>query len=67
MKQDAATHLRRVDALLAQNSWDRTWAQMTHLIERVASERAASIEAPQTAAANRLKRGASAGSFVVAN
>ena len=41
MQDDAAAHLRRVDALLAQNSWDRTWACMSELIESVVDARLA--------------------------
>jgi UDP-galactopyranose mutase len=33
--------LARVDALLAQNTWDRTWARMSELIEGVAARRLA--------------------------
>ena len=30
---DPAEHLRRVDELLAETSWDRTWAEMERLVE----------------------------------
>jgi len=33
MREDSATRLKRVDAFLAQTSWDRTWARMSQLIE----------------------------------
>jgi UDP-galactopyranose mutase len=66
MNGDAAAHQRRVDALLAQNSWDRTWAQMAHLIERVVSERVGAVAAARPTAVNQLKRVASAGAGLVA-
>ncbi|MGB7925719.1 MAG: glycosyltransferase family 1 protein [Pyrinomonadaceae bacterium] len=64
MSADATTHQRRVDVLLAQNSWDRTWAQMAHLIEQVTRARAASVMAAQSTVVNQLKRAATASSFV---
>ncbi len=33
LQEDAAARLHRVDALLEQTSWDRTWARMTQMIE----------------------------------
>ena len=45
MSEDAARRLNQVDAFLANNSWDRTWDQMTQLIERVAVKRAAAVAA----------------------
>ena len=66
MKQDAAAHQRRVDALLAQNSWDQTWAQMADLIERVVSARAGAVAAARPAVVNQLRRVASAGAGFVA-
>jgi UDP-galactopyranose mutase len=36
-----AEWLERVDMFLAKNSWDKTWARMTELIEQVAARRAA--------------------------
>lgn len=33
LREDAAARLARVDALLAQQSWERTWAAMLRLIE----------------------------------
>jgi UDP-galactopyranose mutase len=59
MKDDLKTHVRRVDAFLAQTSWDRTWEEMRELIEEaVASRRAAASasqesSAPQTAIGGR--------------
>lgn len=67
MSSDAATHRRRVDAVLAQNSWDRTWSQMSKLIEQATRARAASVATAQSTVVNQLKRVASAGSFVSAD
>jgi glycosyltransferase involved in cell wall biosynthesis len=39
MSEDAAARQRRVDAFLAQMSWDNTWAGMNELIENVVSAR----------------------------
>jgi UDP-galactopyranose mutase len=39
LKEDAALRLNRVDAFLAQTSWDRTWGRMAELIEDVVSQR----------------------------
>jgi UDP-galactopyranose mutase len=39
MKEDAASRLARVDAFLAQTSWDRTWGRMAELIEDVVNRR----------------------------
>jgi hypothetical protein len=66
MNVDAAAHQRRVDALLAQNSWDRTWAQMAHLIERVVNERVGAVAAARPTVVNQLKRVASAGAGLMA-
>lgn len=35
LREDAAERIRRVDAFLAQESWDRTWDRMYRLIEEV--------------------------------
>jgi glycosyltransferase involved in cell wall biosynthesis len=64
---DAQAHLSHVDAFLAHNSWDRTWEQMTHLVERVVKERTASKTGDKPAIVNRWKRVASASSFVTGN
>jgi UDP-galactopyranose mutase len=62
---EAQAHLDRVDAFLAHNSWDRTWAEMAHLIERVVKERAASTaSSARPAFVNGWQRTASASSFV---
>jgi UDP-galactopyranose mutase len=37
MNEDEQERLRRVDAFLAQTSWDRTWAKMNDLIEAAVS------------------------------
>ena len=53
MRQGAdADWLARVDALLAQNTWDRTWARMSELIEGVAARRLAT----RTGAGARSRR-----------
>ncbi len=39
MREDAAARQPRVDAFLAQMSWDNTWARMNELIENVVSAR----------------------------
>ena len=56
--------LARVDALLAQNTWDRTWARMSELIEGVAARR---LAARAGAGARPARAKASkAGSFAAA-
>lgn len=47
MKDDLKTHVRRVDAFLAQNSWDRTWEEMRELIEEAVASRRAEGSASQ--------------------
>jgi UDP-galactopyranose mutase len=42
--------LSRVDTLLAQNTWDRTWARMSELIEGVAARRLSARAGSHTAA-----------------
>jgi UDP-galactopyranose mutase len=62
---DAQSHLSRVDAFLAHNSWDRTWAEMALLIEHAVKERAASrASSARPAFGNGWKRSAPASSFV---
>jgi UDP-galactopyranose mutase len=42
IKDDLKTHTQRVDAFLAQTSWDRTWEEMRELIEEAVASRRAS-------------------------
>jgi UDP-galactopyranose mutase len=56
-----ADWLARVDALLAQNTWDRTWARMSELIEGAAGRSLAA-----RAGAKRAARPAAAGAFAAA-
>jgi UDP-galactopyranose mutase len=65
MSEDARARLRHVDAFLAHNSWDLTWAQMARLIERVVKEREASTEAARAVVVKQLKHAASVSSFVM--
>jgi len=37
--EEQAEWLRRVDVFLSQNSWDRTWARMSQLIEDAVDNR----------------------------
>ncbi|MBV9924924.1 MAG: glycosyltransferase family 1 protein [Acidobacteria bacterium] len=53
-----ADWLARVDALLAQNTWDRTWARMTELIEGVAARRLAARADAHTHRATATQPGA---------
>lgn len=53
----SAEWLAEVDAFLAQTSWDKTWARMTHLMSSVVATKRVALEA----AANRYERNASAG------
>jgi len=57
-----ADWLSRVDALLAQNTWDRTWARMSELIEGVAARRLAA----GAGTAVRAARASGAGTFAAA-
>jgi UDP-galactopyranose mutase len=57
-----ADWLARVDALLAQNTWDRTWERMAELIEGVAGRR---LAARAGRGANRA-RASEAGAFAAA-
>ena len=54
--------LARVDALLAQNTWDRTWARMSELIEGVAARHLAAHAGARSTHAQASK----AGSFAAA-
>jgi UDP-galactopyranose mutase len=59
MQQGAdADWLARVDALLAQNTWDRTWARMSELIEGVAARRLAERAGARTRRAATTQPGA---------
>jgi UDP-galactopyranose mutase len=58
-----ADWLARVDALLAQNTWDRTWARMSELIEDAAGR---SLAARAGAGATRAARAGGAGAFAAA-
>lgn len=44
LTEEGGERIRRVDAFLAQNSWDRTWARMRQLVENVIG--ASSISLP---------------------
>jgi UDP-galactopyranose mutase len=57
-----ADWLARVDALLVQNTWDRTWARMSELIEGVAGRSLAA----RTDAPTRAARTKAAGAFAAA-
>ena len=59
MNDDIAAHQREVDAFLAEDSWDRTWAEMARLIaQAVEARRASSARANQSTVVNHLKRAA---------
>jgi UDP-galactopyranose mutase len=49
LREDEAERLRRVDAFLAETSWERTWAGMNRLIEETVAARRALTVAEQTA------------------
>ncbi|MEA2174965.1 MAG: UDP-galactopyranose mutase [Blastocatellia bacterium] len=51
MKDDLQEHVRRVDAFLAQTSWDRTWAEMRELIEEAVTAGRSSQSTAQAATA----------------
>ncbi len=53
MGEDAAARVERVDAFLAETSWDRTWRQMSDLIEGVASARRDAVSVRAGAVATR--------------
>ena len=57
-----ADWLARVDTLLVQNTWDRTWARMSELVEGVAGRSLAA----RAEAGTRAARAAGAGSFAAA-
>lgn len=45
-KPDSSGWLDRVDAFLAQNSWDATWAHMMQLVQGAIEDRKVSVEKP---------------------
>jgi UDP-galactopyranose mutase len=45
-KPDESGWLDRVDAFLAQNSWDATWAHMMQLVQGAIEDSKASVEKP---------------------
>ncbi|HEX8720682.1 MAG TPA: glycosyltransferase family 1 protein [Pyrinomonadaceae bacterium] len=61
-----ADWLARVDAFLAQQTWDRTWARMGELIEGVAGRRLAARAERTARGAERPARGADTGAFAAA-
>jgi UDP-galactopyranose mutase len=69
MGEDAAARVERVDGFLAETSWDRTWRQMSDLIEEVASARRdakrvrAGAVATRSDVAGRAARADAAASF----
>jgi UDP-galactopyranose mutase len=48
---DRSEWLEKVDAFLSKNSWDKTWARMTELIENVAARRLSALSKGSVAAA----------------
>src|SRR5947209_2022919 len=50
MNEDAAARIERTDAFLAETSWDRTWKQMSDLIEGVAAARRGALKTRAAAA-----------------
>jgi UDP-galactopyranose mutase len=53
MKDDLQEHVRRVDAFLAQTSWDRTWSEMRELIEEAVAAGRASQSTAQAGTGGR--------------
>jgi UDP-galactopyranose mutase len=74
MKDDMKIHTQRVDAFLAQTSWNRTWEEMRELIEEAVENRRAAASAtaaaaagtPQTSIGGRAAAAAAAGGNRVA-
>jgi UDP-galactopyranose mutase len=65
IKEDGATRIRKVDAFLAQTSWDQTWGRMNELIEDVITARRRDVRTPALAvSAGRAAGVSSAVSFV---
>jgi UDP-galactopyranose mutase len=52
LNEDERERLLKVDAFLAQTSWDRTWGRMNELIEDTVTARRALVASGQTASAN---------------
>ena len=63
-KKSKSEWLRRVDAFLAENSWDQTWAQMSDLIEKVITAQPAFVMASQSNRPTPRFRTATAGNFM---
>jgi UDP-galactopyranose mutase len=69
MDEDASARVERVDGFLAETSWNRTWRQMSDLIEEVASARRYATRTPSVAVAaqwdiaERAPRAGAAASF----
>lgn len=53
MTEEAAERVRRVDAFLAHNSWDRTWARMRQLIANVIMADSVSVPLAQAMTSKR--------------
>ena len=62
----SAEWLSRVDAFLAQNTWDRTWARMAELIDGVAERRRAARAAGAVTGSLARPRANAAGAFAAA-
>jgi UDP-galactopyranose mutase len=60
MKDDLQEHVRRVDAFLAQTSWDRTWSEMRELIEEAVAAGRASQSTAQAATGGRAAKAVAA-------
>ena len=54
MTEQGAERIRRVDAFLAQNSWDRTWARMRQLIEGVIAANSIAVPLAQAVTSKSL-------------
>jgi UDP-galactopyranose mutase len=73
MNEDAAARVERVEGFLAETSWDRTWKQMSDLIEEVASARRDAVKvqagavAARSDATGRAARADAAASFAGGN
>ena len=73
MNEDAAARIERVEGFLAETSWDRTWKQMSDLIEEVASARRDAVKvqagavAARSDATGRAARADAAASFAGGN
>ena len=67
MTEEDAPRIRRVDAFLGQNSWDRTWARMRQLIESVIAATSISVPLTQAITSKRLTAAASASGTLAAD